>query len=126
MTNYSKKASFRRVWYHNMTSVKNHRKAICLCERAEDTECITYVKKNFIYVLTPKNQDIQTDLPEPDIVIKKAYNSKTKEEKFYFRVKGFFYITKELSVLKVHFCHSLQIKICWKSKIFSPKPVSLS
>lgn len=108
-----------------MTSLLNRSKAISVSESSEDKECKTYVRKNFVYIVSPEVQP-EEDISQPDIFIKKSYDTKTKEERFSFRVKGSFYITRERSIYKVSFCHSLNINIAWKAKIFSPKSVTLT
>ncbi len=115
----------KEVLYRNATSLPKGRKAIFISEKCEDKECRTYVRKSFVYLVSPEMRVCQP-ANAPDIHIRKAYNSKTKEEKFTFRIKGYFYITKDFSVLKVRFCHSLKIKILWKSKLFSPKSATLT
>ena len=108
-----------------MTSLLNRSKAISVSESSEDKECKTYVRKNFVYIVSP-DVDAQEEIAQPDIFIKKSYDSKTKEERFSFRVKGSFFITRERAFYKVSFCHSLNINITWKVKIFSPKSVTLT
>ena len=115
----------RKILYKKMTSMLNRSKAISVSESSEDKECKTYVRKNFVYIVSP-DVDPQQEVAAPDIFIKKSYDTKTKEEKFSFRVKGSFYITRERSFYKVNFCHSLQINIAWKTKVFSPKSVTLT
>ena len=115
----------RRILYKKLTSLKNRRKAISVSEWAEDVECKTHVRKNFVYILA-EDTSLEEPLSQPDIYIKKSYDSKLKEEKFSFRVKGFFYINQGRHPIKVIFCHSLGIHIQWKSKILSPKSVTLT
>ncbi len=115
----------KEVLFKNQTSLEKKRKAILISERSEDKECSTFVRKSFIYLV---NQEMRVEQPlaQPDIYIRKSYNTKTKVEKFSFRVKGCFYITKENCYLKVKFCHCLKINIYWKAKILSPKPATLT
>ena len=108
-----------------MTSMLNRSKAISVSESSEDKECKTYVRKNFVYIVSP-DVEPQEELSQPDIFIKKSYDTKTKEEKFSFRVKGSFFITRDRAIYKVSFCHSLNINIAWKTKVFSPKSVTLT
>ncbi len=115
----------REILFKNMTSVKNRRKAISVVERAEDKECKTHVRKSFVYVITPELR-VEQEASQPEIKIRKCYNSKTREEKFTFRVKGYFFISKELSFVRVNFSHTLKINIHWKTKVFSPKSATLT
>ena len=117
--------AMKEILFKNATSVPKKRKAISISETSEDKECKTFVRKSFIYLVTPQMRIEQT-IPQPDITIRKFYCTKTKEEKFSFRVKGYFYIAKEYCFLKVSFCHSLKINILWKAKVFSPKSATLT
>ena len=119
------KSQMREILVKNMVSLKKRRKTLLVSERSEDKECKTYVKKSFIYLVSPEVR-IDNPIPRPDIYIRKCYNSKTRQETFSFRIKGYFYITKDQCFLKVNFCHSLRINILWKAKIFSPKSVPLT
>lgn len=115
----------KEILFKNDTSLAKRRKALSIRETSEDKECRTFVRKSFIYLVTPAMRVEQT-IPQPEIYIQKFYCTKTKEEKFSFRVKGYFYIAKEYCFLKVNFCHSLKINILWKAKIFSPKSATLT
>ena len=110
----------REILYKKKQSLKSRRKMISLSERAEDQECKTYVRKSFIYFVT-KVTDLNQSLSQPEVFVKKSYNSKTKTETFSFRVKGNFYMTRDRVNLKVKFCHSLRINIFWKTQGISPK-----
>ena len=110
----------RHILYKKRQSIKNRRKVISINEHTEDKECKTNVRKSFAYVVSLANPDEKT-LIEPQIYIKKSFDSKSQVEKFSFRVKGAFYMNKERYTLKVDFCHTLKIDISWKNKVFSPK-----
>ncbi len=115
----------RKILFKNLTSLKKRRKVISVSERSEDKECNTHVQKSFVYIVSPEIR-IDGSISQPDIYIKKYFNTRTKEEKFYFKVKGYFYITKDLSFLKVSFCHSLRINILWKTKVCSSNSATMS
>ena len=106
----------REISYKNLTSVKNRRRVISISEKSRNRECITRVQRIFIYIVG-KNVDAIEELSQPVFHITKPYNTKTKEENFFFRVKGAFYITKHDKFLLVNFCHSLRIDILRKSKV---------
>ncbi len=91
-----------------------------ICETSDEQDCKTSVRKHFIYVVS-KEDKIDQNINPPRIDIKKYLNTKTKEERFQFRVKGYFYISREQALFKVRFCHSLKIGIVWKPKELSPK-----
>ena len=115
----------RRILYKKMTSLHNRSKAISVAEASEDKECKTYVKKSFVYLVTPE-ANVNETASAPEIYIKKSYDTRTKEERFSFRVKGLFYINRDHVYFKVHFSHSLNIHITWKPKVISHKSATLS
>ncbi len=110
----------REVLYKNFTSLKNKRRVIFVSEKSENKDVVTHIHRTFIYVVT-KEVDKVGDLPDPIFVINKNCNTKTREEKFSFRVKGVFYVAKEKRFLLVHFCHSLRIDILRKAKLSTPR-----
>ena len=115
----------RRILYKKMTSLENRSKAISVSENSEDKECKTRVKKSFLYFVKPDVQ-IEAHVTPPEIFIKKSYDTKTKEERFSFRVKGYFFINRDQCYYQVNFCHSLNIHITWKPHLISPKSVTLT
>ena len=110
----------REVLYKKQQSLAKKRKVISICESSEEKDYKTRVRKNFIYVVT-KERQVNPNVVEPHIYITKQINSRTKEEKFFFRVKGAFYMAQEDCVFKVDFRHSLNILIQWNKENFSPK-----
>ena len=110
----------REILYKKRQSLKNRRKMISISEHAEDTECLTHVHKNFIYMVT-RVEAASPAMPQPQIYINKAFNTKSQQERFSFRVKGAFYMPRDRNIFRVDFCHILRIHITWKNKIFSPK-----
>jgi hypothetical protein len=110
----------REILYKKRQSLKNRRKIISINEHNEDKECRTHIRKSFAYIVTMANPS-DGALSEPEIFIKKHFDTKGQEEKFSFRVKGAFYMEKDRYVLRVDFCHTLKIDISWKNKVFSPK-----
>ncbi len=115
----------RKILYRRSTSLHNRTKAISVAETSEDKECKTLVKKTFVYLVSP-NVEVQAPSSQPEIHIKKSYDTKTKEEKFGFKVKGLFYLTRNQIFYRVNFCHSLNIHITWKPKVISSKSVTLT
>lgn len=111
-------APMREIFYRNTTSLKNKRRIISLCDKSENKSASTRIHRTFIYVVSREVKEV-ADLPAPVFFITKNFNSKTKEEKFSFRVKGIFCVAGEAGFLTVHFCHSLRIDV-------TPKPKSAS
>ena len=110
----------REIAYRKKQSLKNRCKVISITENSEDNECKTMVRKSFVYILT-EVKCINESLGKPEIFIRKSFDTRLRDEKFNFRVKGGFYMTQERDIFKVDFCHTLNIHIKWKGKIFSPK-----
>lgn len=109
----------RQIEYKKRQSLKHRRKMIAITERAEDKDCRTHVRKSFVYVV--RRVDHIEHTPDPEIYIQKQLDTKLNIERFCFRVKGSFYMTRERHTFKVEFCHTLKINIVWKKINFSPK-----
>jgi hypothetical protein len=110
----------RDILYKKRESLKHRRKVISITEHSEDGQCRTAVRKSFIYIVTHAD-DVSKATGKPEVFIRKVIDNKRLEEKFCFRVKGCFYMTRDRFILKVEFCHTLHIDIVWKNKVFSPK-----
>ena len=110
----------KTIEYKKRHSFKHHRKVISINENNEDKDCKTHVHKSFVYVVSEVPQ-INEILAEPNIFIRKRFDSKTQEENFSFKVKGAFFMNRARSTFKINFCHALRINIAWKYKIFSPQ-----
>ena len=110
----------REILYKRKQSLKTRKKVISLREKAEDKDCKTIVNKHFVYIVS-RVDSMEEQLASPDVFIKKSILTKSKTEKFSFRVKGSFYLNKDRMIYLVGFCHSLKILIEWKQKDFSPK-----
>jgi hypothetical protein len=116
----STKESPMRDVLHKTTGILQGRgKVITLREHAEEKECVTDVRKNFIYVATEAQSEEKQSIPQ--VHIKKSFDSVHRNEKFSFRVKGFFYVNHSRRLMKVAYCHTLRINLHWKIKSSSPK-----
>ncbi len=114
------KESPMRDILHKTTAILNGRgKVISLREHVEEKECITDVRKNFIYLA--KEAESEEEKSVPQVHIAKSFDSVRGDEKFSFRVKGFFYVNHSRRLMKVAYCHTLKINLHWKSKTSSPK-----
>ena len=100
----------KEILYRNRTSTKNKRKIISLSERVQKGNALVHTHRMFIYVIVKEVESVGK-LPAPVFSIIKNTNTKTKDERFLFRVKGVFYIIKEKGFLLVSFSHSLRIDI---------------
>ena len=114
------KESPMRDILHKTTAVLHGRgKVITLREHADEKECVTDVLKNFIYVATEAQSEEKQSTPR--VHIKKSFDSISRDEKFCFRVKGFFYVNHGRRLMKVDYCHTLRINLHWKTKASNPK-----
>ena len=114
------KPPMREVLYRKRKTNNKRHKLISLIERTADKDCTTYVRKHFVYFVDKQMTDPEP-LQPPEIHIKKAFDSKKKEEAFHFRVKGVFYLTHGRHLVRVRFCHTLHISIIWKNQALFPK-----
>ncbi len=110
----------KNILHKTRVAFGNRIKMTKIIENTEDKDCVTRVKKTFVYVLTPVVGEAQTP-GEPVIRIHKSFNTKTRDEKFSFRMKGSIYVNHHRSLFRVDYCHTLRIHLRWKTKIFSPK-----
>ncbi len=120
MSVLKKENSMRTILYKKRHSLKDRRKMMSICETSDEQDCKTSVRKHFVYLVTTENQ-VEPKLEPPRIDITKCVNTKTREERFHFRVKGYFFMARDNNLFRVRFCHSLHISITWKPGKFSPQ-----
>jgi hypothetical protein len=114
------KESPMRDILHKTTGILQGRgKVITLREHAEEKECVTDVRKNFIYVATEVQSEEKQLIPQ--VHIAKSFDCVLRDEKFSFRVKGAFYVNHNRRLIKVAYCHTLRINLHWKVKASTPK-----
>ncbi len=109
----------RNIFHKTTGILKGRGKVITLREHAEEKECVTDVRKNFIYLATQAQSEEKQSIPQ--VHIKKSFDSVGRDEKFSFRVKGYFYVNHSRRLMKVDYCHTLRINLHWKSKDSTPK-----
>jgi len=103
---------------HKTTSILQGRgKVITLREHAEEEESVTDVRKNFIYITAEAPFEEKQSIPQ--VHIKKSFDSVSHDERFSFRVKGFFYVNQSRRLMKVDYCHTLRINLHWKANVSS-------
>ena len=113
----------KNILFKKSIDKDKRKKSLSICQKTEDKESVTQVRKSFLYQVTDNNS-IDPKAKPPEIHIKKSFDSRNKIEKFNFLVKGSFYMTHERVMVEVKFRHSLDIQIIWKKKVFSPQKVS--
>ena len=115
----TKELPMRDILHKTTEILQGKGKAITLREHTEEDECVTDVRKNFIYVAAEVTHEEKQG--EPQVHIKKSFDSISRDEKFSFRVKGYFYVNHSRRLMKVDYCHTLRINLHWKVKTSSPK-----
>ena len=110
----------KNVLHKTRVAFANRIKMTKIIEDMEDKDCLTKVRKTFVYVLSTAVGEPQT-LSEPVIKILKSFDTKTRDEKFSFRIKGVVYVNHNRRLIRVDYCHTLRIHLKWKTKVFSPK-----
>jgi vacuolar-type H+-ATPase subunit E/Vma4 len=110
----------KQLLHTSRSAFHNQVKMIKIVEKAEDQECLTHVRKTFVYVVLAALDEAEK-LPEPQIKIRKSFDTKTREEKFSFRIKGGIYVNHHRRLIRVDYSHTLRINLKWKTKVFSPK-----
>src|ERR1035441_4086648 len=85
-----KELPMRDIFHKTSAILHGRGKVITLREHAEEKECVSDVRKNFIYVATEAQSEEAQSIPR--VHIKKFFDSVTRDEKFSFRVKGVFYV----------------------------------
>ena len=115
----TKESPMRDILHKTTAILKGRGKVITLREHAEEKECVTDVRKNFIYLATEAQSEEEQSIPQ--VHIAKSFDSVSRDEKFSFRVKGFFYVNHSRRLMKVDYCHTLRINLHWKVKASSPK-----
>ena len=115
----TKESPMRDILHKTEAILHGRGKVITLREHAEEKECITDVRKNFIYLATEAQSEEKQSIPR--VHIQKSFDSVTQDEKFSFRVKGFFYVNHSRRLMKVDYCHTLKINLHWNAHVSSPK-----
>ena len=110
----------KRVIFKNKKDYEKGTKELSLCQKIEDKDCITHIKKSFFYRVVEVSCALGV-CEDPQIYIVKNIDSKKKIEQVDLKCVGSFYVTHQRNFLKVNFQHSLNIQIYWKTDIFSPK-----
>lgn len=114
-----KDSPMREVLHKTTQILQGRGKAITLREHTDEKECVTDVRKNFLYLASEAQSDEGASTPQ--VRIAKSFDSVRRDEKFNFKVKGFFYVNHGRRLMKVEYCHTLRITLHWKTKISAPK-----
>ena len=110
----------KNIIFKKNIDAEDKTKSLSIAQKFEDKECKTEIQKSFRYAVLGAEINAPQAC-EPQVYITKSFDSKKKVEMFSFQVIGSFYITHNRLLWRVEFHHTLDIKIHWKEKIFSPK-----
>lgn len=114
----------RDVLHKTREMISGRGKVIVLAEHAEDKQCVSDVRKKFMYVAKEVDDDGGTATPV--VHIEKSFDSKTRDEFFYMRVRGFFHVHRNRRLVKIGYSHTLRIRLHWKTKSnLANKPVTI-
>lgn len=109
----------RDILHKTKEMVGGRGKVILIAEHAEDKDCKTDIRKKFIYVAKEVDADAGTSVPQ--VHIEKSFDTKSRDEYFCMRVRGFFHIYRNRRLVKIGYCHILRIRLHWKTKKATPK-----
>lgn len=110
----------KTINFKRRQDVKRGTKYLHISSKTENSECITLVRKGFLYK-AKISHELDPQPSSPEVHIRKSHDTKQNIEKFSFHVKGTFYVSHARRLIQVDFHHSLNIKIVWKKKAFSPE-----
>ncbi len=121
---FNKEMTMRDVLHKTREVVHGRGKVIVLAEHAEDKQCVSDVRKKFMYVAKEVDEDGGTATPV--VHIEKSFDSKTRDEFFFMRVRGFFHVYRNRRLVKIGYSHTLRIRLHWKTKnTLANKPVTI-
>ena len=76
------------------------------------------MRKNFLYIA--QEVDHEDDPIQPQVHVRKSFDSLSRTEKFIMQVKGTFYVNRNRRLVKIAYYHTLKILLHWKTAIASP------
>ncbi|MFH0753642.1 MAG: hypothetical protein V2A70_03650 [Candidatus Omnitrophota bacterium] len=93
-------------------------RTIAVREADSDAETDTSLTKRFVYLV--KRVDICPEqAPTPQIKVLKKVDTEHQKERFLLKVKGIVYIKKARFIYELRYCHSLDIRMLWKTHVLS-------
>jgi len=105
----------KKMLFKRIVDPQKRSKKFSIDSDFEDAECKTRVQKSFMYIVDRAKEKRPSTKP-PLVFIHKFFDTKKGIEQFSFHVKGFFFVTHGRELIKVRFCHTLDIRIQWKIK----------
>ena len=115
----------RDILHKTKEILKGRGKRIVIHEHAQDKQCISDVRKNFLYIA--QEVDHQEEVKTPQVHVSKSFDSLNRNEKFIMQVKGAFYVNRNRRLVRVVYYHTLKILLHWKTAIaFPSKSVTMA
>ena len=108
----------RDILHKTKEILKGRGKKIVIHEHSQDKECVSDIRKNFLYLA--QEVDFEEKPQAPQVHVRKSFDSLKRNEKFCMRVKGFFYVNRNRRLVKVGYYHTLRILLHWKSAVAFP------
>ncbi len=116
----------KQVAYIKQELSRNRGRLISVRENMSDSDSETMTRKNFVYLVT-RVDAVPEQVPVPQIKIVKKVETGQRFEAFLFKVKGVIYIKKNRFIFQVRYCHTLGIKVFWRTHVLSSdKPAALA
>jgi hypothetical protein len=100
-------------------------RVVSIRESQEDKESVTRVVKNFVYFINRADCFPEQEAA-PQIRLTKKIATDEHSEVFIFKVKGIMHVKERRLVFAVQYCHSLVVKLFWKSPAVASKPAALA
>ena len=116
---YKKENTMREVLHKTREVLKGNGRTVLITEHKEDKDCVSDVRKEFVYAA--READREETLPVPQVHIEKFYDTLNREEFFSLRVKGAMYMHRNRRLVKIGYSHRLRIRLHWKNHVDSPK-----
>ena len=108
----------RDILHKTKEILKGRGKRIVIQENSSDKQCVSNVRKNFLYIA--QEVDHQEDVKAPEVHVSKSFDSLNRDEKFIMQVKGSFYINRNRRLVKIVYYHTLKVLLHWKTAVTSP------
>ena len=93
-------------------------RTVAVREVTSDAETDTSLTKRFVYLV--RRVDICPEkAPTPQIRLVKHIDTEHQKERFLLKVKGVVYMKKARFIYELRYCHSLNIRMLWKTHVLS-------
>lgn len=116
----------KNVVYMKRDLSANKGRAVSIREILNDKDCDSRIIKNYVY-LVRRVDSVPEEIPKAQINVVKNIDTDAQEEMFRLRVKGMVFIKQNRFVYRIDYCHSLLIRMVWKTHVLSSQdPAALA